>query len=327
MASSQTGQFASEYSSLMTDNYCTIAATVVFLYDSMITTGEENRCFWGRKITGAAILFWLNKYMTALFLVWDLATGPSISNKSCARSIRGDAAIEYLTFIVLAAFTAIRVYALRRSLTLCAITAGLSLVPLGTNFANFRLGLTGENIFPFGCTEINNVSINLAQMFTIISRSCVIAADCLAIGVTWFTLGLQYPAHRGGVLKGSIARVLLMDGTVYFLILGVLNSLHLAFTLLSISVAALQPVSVVTEFTTPLSAILVSRFLLHLQSASLRAVGSVPSSQILSLHLDRSLVFERVVGSLGASMATQDYLNEDHGDGDDRERADEPTQT
>ncbi|EJF61331.1 hypothetical protein DICSQDRAFT_60505, partial [Dichomitus squalens LYAD-421 SS1] len=54
----------------------------VFLYDSMITTGEEIRCFWGRKITGAAILFWLNKYMTALYLVWDLATALSISNKA-----------------------------------------------------------------------------------------------------------------------------------------------------------------------------------------------------------------------------------------------------
>ncbi|TBU52354.1 hypothetical protein BD310DRAFT_889547 [Dichomitus squalens] len=299
----------------------------------MITIGEEIRCFWGRKITGAAILFWVNKYMTVFYLVWNLATTLSISNKycnqscpySCELSVRGINAIEYLTYIVPAALTAIRVYALRRSLILCAITAGLSLAPLGTNFENFRLGLNGENIFPFGCTRLVNVSI--ASSVTIISRSCLIVADCLAIGVTWFTLGLQYPAHRGGVLKGSISRVLLIDGTIYFLTLAVLNSLHLAFTLLSISVAALQPVSVLTTFTTPLSAILVSRFLLHLQSASLRAVGSIPSSQISSLHLDRSLVFERVVGSLGASIAAEDYLREDHGDGDDGERADESTQT
>ncbi|TBU36149.1 hypothetical protein BD309DRAFT_995694 [Dichomitus squalens] len=114
--------------------------------------------------------------------------------------------------------------------------------------------------------------------------------------------------------------------TIYFLILTVLNSLHLALTLLSINVDALQPVSVVTVFTTPLSAVLISRFLLHLQTASLRAVGSIPSSQISSLHLDRSLVFERVVGSLGASIAAEDFLKEDY-DGDDGERADGPTQT
>ncbi|TBU52432.1 hypothetical protein BD310DRAFT_832189 [Dichomitus squalens] len=116
-------------------------------------------------------------------------------------------------------------------------------------------------------------------------------------------------------------------GTVYFLILAVLNSLHLAFTMLSISVNALQPYSVVTVFTVPLSAILVSRFLLHLQSASLRAVGTIPSSQISSLHFDRSLVFERVIGSLGASIAAEDYLVEDYGDGDNVERDDEQTET
>ncbi|TBU22605.1 hypothetical protein BD311DRAFT_742896 [Dichomitus squalens] len=351
MASSQTAQLAAEYSSATAYNYCDIAAAVVFLYDSMITTGGEIRCFWGRKITGAAILFWLNKYITALYLVWELATGLSISNKvtqfnglsteycsqscpcSCALSVRGINAVEYFTFMVLAAFTAIRVYALRRSLTLCAITAVLSLAPLGVDFvrlahdmfiailwilihqkANFRIGLTGENIFPFGCTDLANVSISLAQIFTIIARSCVIAADCLAIGVTWFILGLQYPAHRGGVLKGSISRVLLIDGTIYFLILGVLNSLHLAFTLLSININALGPTSVMTAFTVP-------------YSASLRAVGSIRSSQISSLHLDHSLVFERVVGSLGASISPEDYLKEDHGDGDAGESGDEPTET
>ncbi|TBU23311.1 hypothetical protein BD311DRAFT_768781 [Dichomitus squalens] len=114
---------------------------------------------------------------------------------------------------------------------------------------------------------------------------------------------------------------------MYFLILAVLNSQHLAFTLLSIDVDAFTSISVVTVFTFPLSAILVSRFLLRLQSASLRAVGSIPSSQISSLHLDRSLVFERVVGSLGASIAAEDYLTEDHDDGDNGERADDATQT
>ncbi|TBU60039.1 hypothetical protein BD310DRAFT_1006898, partial [Dichomitus squalens] len=243
----------------------------------------------------------------ALFGLGPCNSIEHIQQGTCAISTRGSNAIQYLTYIVPAAFTAIRVYALRRSLTLCAITAGLSLAPLGINFASFRLGLTGENIFPIGCTPLVNVST-----VTIISRSCLIAADCLAIGVTWFTLGLQYPAHRGGMLKGSISRVLIMDGAI----LAVLNSLHLAFTLLSISVAPLQSASVLTEFTTPLSAILVSRFLLHLQSASLRAVGSIPSSQISSLHLNRSLVLERVVGSLGASITAEDYLKEDHGDDD-----------
>ncbi|TBU52425.1 hypothetical protein BD310DRAFT_998025, partial [Dichomitus squalens] len=310
--------------------------SVVFLYDSIITTGEEIQCFWGRKITGAAILFWLNKYMTVLCLIWNLVTALNISDKyynhlrsrSCSLSVRGDDIILYLLFIIPAAFTTIRVYALRRSFTLCALTAVLSLAPLGINFfADFGLGISGKNIPPFGCTQIGNVSIDLSQKFTIITRSCLIAADCLAIGVTWSTLGLQYSPRERGMLKGSISSVLLTDGTIYFLSLALLNCLHLAFTLLSISVDALQPISVVSVFTTPLSALLESRFFLHLQSASLQAVGSIPSSQNSSLHLDRSLVFERVVGSLAASIAPENYYREDFDDGDYVERAEEPTQT
>ena len=99
-------------------------------------------------------------------------------------------------------------------------------------------------------------------------------------------------------------------------------------------VAALQNTSVMTLFTVPyvhvclaappahklihylsqilpctgtfrLSTILIARFLLHLQSASLRAAGSVPSSQVSSMHLNGSMI-ERVVGSLGASIAVDD---------------------
>ncbi|TBU60080.1 hypothetical protein BD310DRAFT_923850 [Dichomitus squalens] len=54
--------------------------------------------------------------MTALYLGWDLATGLNISDKSCALSARGFDAVAYLLVIVLAAFTALRVYALGRRL-------------------------------------------------------------------------------------------------------------------------------------------------------------------------------------------------------------------
>ncbi|EJF60219.1 hypothetical protein DICSQDRAFT_63639 [Dichomitus squalens LYAD-421 SS1] len=58
----------------------------VFLYDIIITTGEEIRCFWGRKVTGAAILFWMNKYMTILFLAWNFGSefAPSKEVSMCS---------------------------------------------------------------------------------------------------------------------------------------------------------------------------------------------------------------------------------------------------
>ncbi|TBU22632.1 hypothetical protein BD311DRAFT_732619 [Dichomitus squalens] len=99
--------------------------------------------------------------------------------------------------------------------------------------------------------------------------------------------------------------------------LAVLNALHLALSLLPLDITVLQPTSVITTFTVPLSATLVSRFLLHIQSASLRAVGSTSSLQFTYMHPANSLIYERVVGSLGASISANYYLNQDGGLGTD----------
>ncbi|TBU22619.1 hypothetical protein BD311DRAFT_675720 [Dichomitus squalens] len=282
----------------------------VFLYDIIITTGEEIRCFWGRKVTGAAILFWMNKYMTILFLAWNFGSefAPSNEVSMCAVSAKGGVTVDAFLFLIPAAFTAIRVHALRRSFFLSSIAFAMSMVPAGVNIATFWFGVTGKIICPIGCTQFNNTSVALSKTFGIISRSCLVIAHCLAIGATWFTLVRPRDICHGVVLKRSLSSVFLTDGTVYFLTFVVLNCLQLIYTLLSPDVLALKNTSAMANFVVPLSAVLVSRFLLHLQSASLRAVGSVASSQALSAYFDGFTSFERVAGSLGASIRPEDYL-------------------
>ena len=52
----------------------------MFLYDTLLTTSEEIRCFWGRRVTGAAVLFWFNKYLTMLYLVWSIGNFQKMSD-------------------------------------------------------------------------------------------------------------------------------------------------------------------------------------------------------------------------------------------------------
>ncbi|TBU54955.1 hypothetical protein BD310DRAFT_934729 [Dichomitus squalens] len=75
----------------------------------------------------------------------------------------GTAGLSYSLYLVLASFTSIRVHALLKSLPLCLITFVLSIVPVGVNFAVFRLEITGQNIPLFGCTEMDNITTNLSQ--------------------------------------------------------------------------------------------------------------------------------------------------------------------
>ncbi|TBU38675.1 hypothetical protein BD309DRAFT_1022685 [Dichomitus squalens] len=137
-------------------------------------------------------------------------------------------------------------------------------------------------------------------------------ADCIAIWATWYTLSRRH----ANIPKSSISRLLLVDGTVYFLILLVLNSLHLAFTILSLDVDFLLSSSNATNFTYPLSAVLISRFLLHLQSVNLRALD-FGSSRALTPSHSSSIVFDRVAGSLGASLAPSDYFGPEDGSVED----------
>ncbi|TBU34156.1 hypothetical protein BD311DRAFT_344685 [Dichomitus squalens] len=136
MSSSQTDMTIAQFASYLRENYCFLAGAVLFIYDSVIMTGEEIRCFWGRKVTGASVLFWLNKYIAMLYFVWILATYLGLPNKVCDPTSKGAGVVEISLYIVLAAFTGIRVHALRGCFLLSLVTFLLSAVPAGMNFAS-----------------------------------------------------------------------------------------------------------------------------------------------------------------------------------------------
>ncbi|PIL25527.1 hypothetical protein GSI_12414 [Ganoderma sinense ZZ0214-1] len=119
----------------------------------------------------------------------------------------------------------------------------------------------------------------------------------------------------------TFSSVLLRDGTIYFVVLLILNCLHLTLTLLAYN-PAFQDASYLPSFTEPITAILVSRFLLDLQYANHKSVG-MTCSESSTHHADSrrdgsgsvSLTFERFVGSIGTSIAP--------GDGDEHDIEDE----
>ncbi|KAI1782509.1 hypothetical protein LXA43DRAFT_1143465 [Ganoderma leucocontextum] len=76
-------------------------------------------------------------------------------------------------------------------------------------------------------------------------------------------------------------------------------------------------VSDITFFTEPITAILVQRFLFHLQSANCRALDMDSASQVggAVTQQSSSLVFNPVIGSLGASIPSEDFLGPSEDDG------------
>ncbi|KAL1942951.1 hypothetical protein VTO73DRAFT_4622 [Trametes versicolor] len=126
------------------------------------------------------------------------------------------------------------------------------------------------------------------------------AADVIVLLVTWKS-SLGSIRLTTTVLKDrpSFTRMLLRDGTVYFTILLIMNTLHLTFTMLSITNDSLSQVSYFTTFTEPFTAVLVSRFLLDLQEVN----QYNPNSSSSTGHTQgTSLDIAWVVGSLGSTL-------------------------
>ncbi|KAI0685066.1 hypothetical protein C8T65DRAFT_748277 [Cerioporus squamosus] len=304
---------ASEDLTFLISNYCANAGSGLVVYEYMITFGREVELFWKGRLTGAAILFFFNRYLSLLVNVYGLLENMHVSDKMCVRSARlhyrwsGRLIISYFPWAV---FSALRAFALTKNWPLATLIFLLSMVPLGVNFAHFAFNSTGENFFT-GCLTTDDVSSELAKQcmyvacMTIASRTCLITADILLIYVTWFNMYRRNgPRHPG--VRNRFLHILLRDGTIYFVVLAILNILHLTLSLLSIEYA-ISNISFVTQFSEPLTTILISRFLLNLQAANRRVLHLSFDSTLAASSQAGTLVFERLVGSLGESLDAATY--------------------
>ncbi|RPD73242.1 hypothetical protein L226DRAFT_536366 [Lentinus tigrinus ALCF2SS1-7] len=120
-----------------------------------------------------------------------------------------------------------------------------------------------------------------AQRFVILARVPLIVADIMLIYITWTNLNSRsalQDLHRSKRL--SFSDVLFRSGTIYFILLFTLNVLHLAFSLAAVMTSLNH--SYLTIFTAPITAILVSRFLIQLQEVNHAVVRVDPDDPLHS---------------------------------------------
>ena len=54
-------------------HHLTTSALIFFEY--LLTFDQEVRLFWGKKITGAVALFFVNRYTTIIYTIYDMLFG------------------------------------------------------------------------------------------------------------------------------------------------------------------------------------------------------------------------------------------------------------
>ncbi|KAI0714085.1 hypothetical protein C8T65DRAFT_158970 [Cerioporus squamosus] len=168
---------------------------------------------------------------------------------------------------------------------------------------------SGENFLPFGCLETDSTTAALTLKYVvIIARVPLIAADILLIYITWIRLSTcswGAPRDTRQSKRLPLSEVLFQGGVIYFIILFILNVLHLIFSATAVA-SENENQSYVTTFTAPyahdpllypvmacssplpkcpfcsITAIFISRFLLALQESNQTVVRLDPDNPLYS---------------------------------------------
>ncbi|TFK80323.1 hypothetical protein K466DRAFT_637748, partial [Polyporus arcularius HHB13444] len=267
---------------------------VLFIYDSLVILDREVACFWTVRRTGASPLFFANKWISMTVFVME-SSEMTMDVRSCSMYGMALLAVEALQFVPWAAFSALRAYGLSRSKLLGLLVLVLSMGPVAGNLAIYGYQLSGENILWFGCHRSDSATVSLIHTVVISARIPLIIADVILIYITWSQLRCRDALNEIRQSKRlSLSNVLFRDGTHVFRVLFVLNVLHLVFTVTSLALSD-EGTSYVTIFTGPITAIIVSRFLLDLQEANQMVIRLGPDASSDSCNNTPSFI-----SSLGA---------------------------
>ncbi|KAH9901459.1 hypothetical protein C8Q73DRAFT_786824 [Cubamyces lactineus] len=213
--------------------YCNIAAVALLVYEACITLDREYKHIWKRKSSAATWLFLLNRYIVIALYIVDI---PATFKIMDARFLPAFGEIITST----------------RHPPICRVGSVLESADTDSAFSTFRpLSLK--------MTKISSYDVSL----TVVSRICLIVSDVLVLSVTWAkTFGIVRLAREHGLDTSlSVTKVLLRDGSTYFTVWTILNSLHIAGTYV-------DSIQYVTTFTEAFTSILVSRFILNLREVA-----------------------------------------------------------
>ncbi|RPD53395.1 hypothetical protein L227DRAFT_658285 [Lentinus tigrinus ALCF2SS1-6] len=250
-------------------NYCVIAGIVFLLYEYSITFGREVDLFWTRRFTGATALFLANKYITLLNHLIDLSL--------------------FIPFHVSDKTCVAFLHSRYSPTELCESPDVI--FKLKRSHPSITVNIYHGPV-PFSAIMIRALALCKSWLLSV--PVFVLLLVPLGANFSVKIYGVNDPAVGCGMGET-------IDPTTALKVLLILNTLHIVFSFTSISE--------ITYFTEPLTAVLVSRFLMDIQEASQRTVvhvlGAEESSRLDTsgvLTQSQSIVFARIVSSVAAPI-------------------------
>ncbi|EED85792.1 predicted protein [Postia placenta Mad-698-R] len=158
----------------------------------------------------------------------------------------------------------------------------LGIVPIGTNI--WRMTQETLAVVPqLGC--MSSVSISEAINNMMDTRASVVVSDILVVSATWY-----YISHINSVRtqlvrdmwasRPNLTTVMFRDGTLYFLIISLLNVVDLVLTTITIGGVRSFYMTDITSLITVMSSILICRFLICIREAAERSTQALGSQSL-----------------------------------------------
>ncbi|KAJ8490234.1 hypothetical protein ONZ51_g2449 [Trametes cubensis] len=299
--STSTDPTISDFAASVTFNYCSISIITLLTYYYLTTLSQELK-YYNRKFSVATLLYITNRYVplaNALYAApWLVYSGSE----------------QYFPWAI---FSALRTYALHRKLysAIMVLVMSLStviissLIAAGLELAAYQYGThIGELLDSLRHSLHTYEGTSIAPAA---ARVPMVIADLITIVITWKTQHRTYSLGKKLPASFILTTVLLRDGTIYFVVLTILNILLLAFDYHQVFANDPINVSYLVNFAEPITSILISDFLTNLREAA-DNLASGPESQV---SVD-TLEF-RIIGSIGASLPGPDEYrasSEAHGE-------------
>ncbi|KAI0783711.1 hypothetical protein C8Q75DRAFT_833280 [Abortiporus biennis] len=300
------------YNRLQIENYCILASSVLLFFDTILTFPKEVQRIWRRRFTGATFIYALTRYVNVaerITLVVSLFVQPALGNDApCVPVLRIDDILNDLNLAAVGAFTALRlfgIYGMAWSLLMLIVIIWAARITL-TVYT--QVSYTPVSFGPplWGCGGAFNISDDLLYRFDTISNALMLASDVLLIVLTWVkTWSVRRSSAKFG-FKTPLATLLLRDGTVYFVIILVIQ----IFAIISSQVGSGFILwDVWTYFAQILIVIFLCRFMLNLRGVNLGSTiqdeSQLATSQNNTLTRLSDLHFAtNMVGNLAAPLAS-----------------------
>ncbi|TBU33978.1 hypothetical protein BD311DRAFT_773874 [Dichomitus squalens] len=222
-----------------------------------------------------------------------------------------------LNYLAFAAFMSLRVYAIwgrdwKPLLLVVPLTLAKPVLQIyeATHYSPVQAGV------PSGCLLGWTISDALLTKFTTIAQATTIAAEAILIGLTWMkTFGINRDSARLGV-RTPLATLLLRDGTAYFIILLLLETV----TLVSSNIGSQLTVWMIWPyFAQVLTVIFLSRLMLDLRglyfadhAPRVHGGPSAPAGAESTFSVKMSDIrfnTSRIVGNMGATLSHPDHTS------------------